>query len=159
MKFRAEDNNIMSRTLFLELHEGKLKPEEHAFRFCTHVIEAVCYLHNEVEILHNDITVCNIVIDGDHIVLVDFGKATRFSQARMYCLTEAETQEYTRKYPPELIYGQRKQSVHSDIYAVGFVLYQIANHCKILSFATKKCLKLLAEKCRYLSFFPRDPEV
>ena len=106
MKFHAEDNNIMSRTLFLELHEGKLKSEEHAFRFCTQVIEAVCYHHNEVEILHNDITVRNIVIDGDHIVLVDFGKATRFSQARMYRLTEAEKQEYTRKYPhlaPELI--------------------------------------------------------
>ena len=48
------------------------------------------------------------------LVLIDFGKAVKLSDAKMYHLGEIERQEYMSKYPhlaPEIVYGQKKQSV------------------------------------------------
>lgn len=118
---------------------------------------AIHYLHNEVEILHNDVTLHNVVIDTDHIVLIDFGQATRLTQARLYYLGEMEKQDYLTKYPhiaPEVIYGQRRQSIYSDMYSVGYVLYCVCDHSNI-SVAAKKTLTVLAEKCKSIDFSAR----
>ena len=55
--------------------------------FCTLLVEAARYLHNDVCVLHNDITTSNILVtsnDRYHIVVIDFGKATTIPQAKFY---------------------------------------------------------------------------
>ena len=65
----------------------------------------VDYLHTKAEVLHNDIACRNIVLGnaiektttsttGNYqIVLVDFGKATKLTQGRMYHLNWQEKHE------------------------------------------------------------------
>ncbi len=48
-----------------------------------------------------------------HIVLIDFGKATPASQCRRYNLSEPEKVEYLIKYPPEIVHGESKQSTYN----------------------------------------------
>ena len=111
---KYHETNGKSTTLFQEIRSKKLNSSDLEFGFCVQLMEALHYLHSEVEILHNDITTNSIVIEEDHIILIDFGKATKFSEARRYNLGETEKQEYLTKYPhlaPEVVYGQQRQSV------------------------------------------------
>ena len=65
-----------------------------------------------------------------HVVLVDFGKATKKDDSKQYNLSDAEIIEYLKKYPhiaPELIEGEIKQSVYSDVYSIGKILFRIIN--------------------------------
>ena len=121
------------------------------------LLEAVAYLHTKVEILHNDISCSNILltnsVDGTtskeyQIILIDFGIATKLLQGKQYHLNWKEKQEYTQKFPqlaPEVIEGDCRQSTHSDMYAVGWVIYKITD-LKCASY--KRPLLNLAEKCR-----------
>ena len=144
-------------TLFQELRFKKLKCSNLVFSFCAQLMEAIHYLHHDVEIFHNDITTTNILVENDHIILIDFGKAVKLSEVKMYHLGEVEKEEYISKYPhlaPEVVYGQQKQSVYSDIYATGHVFYKISDHSQI-SQALKISLRNLAGKCRALAFSSR----
>ena len=161
MQFHATDDK--SGTLFQELRDkksdssGRVDSSNRILAFCVQLVEAVHYLHHEVEILHNDITTTNIVLDNDHVVLIDFGKATKISEAKLYHLAESEKVEYMTKYThmaPEVVYGQQRQSIYSDMHAVGLVLYHVCDHGNI-SQLMKKSLKCLAEKCRSVQFFTR----
>ena len=95
--------------------------------------------------------------DGYHIVLIDFGKATTISQAKFYRLNVHEKHEYTIKYrhiAPEVIDGQQKQSVYSDMYSVGLVFYRVTDLC-YLSQNKRKDLADFAQKCRPFKFYTR----
>ena len=60
-----------------------------------------------------------------HIVLIDFGKATPLSASRRYNLSKTEKADYMVKFPhiiaPELVHGENKQSIYSDMNSVGKV--------------------------------------
>jgi len=128
------------------------------------LLEAVAYLHTKAEILHNDITYSNILLTSPvddttseeyQIILIDFGKATKLSQGKQYHLSWREKWEYIQKFPqlaPEVIEGDCRQSTHSDIYAVGGVIYKITDHnCA----SYKRPLLNLAEKCRQVCYMNR----
>ena len=85
MQFHSPDGK-QARTLFQELRGKKLNSSNLVFAFCAQLMEAIHYLHHEKEILHNDITTTNIVIENDHIVLIDFGKAVKLSEQK--CIWE-----------------------------------------------------------------------
>ena len=139
-------------------------------------MEAVSYLHCVAKILHNDITTTNIIlgpstinsdkctstevfIAGNYqIVLIDYGKATSCEKGRMLYLTNQERLDYQKKLPqipPEVREGEYRQSVHSDIFAAGGVLYQIVESGCISIKVHQKCLLNIAEKCRSVSYFNR----
>ena len=106
------------------------------------------------------ISTSNILItsnDGYHIILIDFGKVTKITNAKLYHLSLTEQQEYTVRYPhlaPEVIGGKRRQSVYSDMYSIGLVFYRITDHCRI-SGTKREDLKKFAERCRSIDFFMR----
>lgn len=85
MQFHAIDE-LTSITLYQQLCRKTLNLTTNwAWMFGAQLVEAVQYLHMEVDILHNDITYNNILITHDrdyHIVLIDFGKATKLSEAK-----------------------------------------------------------------------------
>lgn len=161
MQFHAI-SELKSITLYQELSHRTLDlPLDWALLFGAQLLEAVRYLHMEVDILHNDITYNNILITQDkdyHIVLIDFGKATKLSQAKFYHLTEAEQQEYLLYYPhiaPEVIFGRYKQSVYSDMFSVGLVLHHITDRCSFSAISVKRALVEFVQKCRSLNQFER----
>lgn len=93
--------------------------------------EAIRYLHEDVNIIHNDIKADNVVLSNSfthqvlhsklnfQIVLVDFGKATMKDKGH---LGFHEREQYRIRYhhlAPEVIDGTMKQCVVSDVYSLG----------------------------------------
>ena len=144
---------------------------------CGQLLEAVDYLHTKVNILHNNIKGDNIVIGkvkssftctSSHInpsdqhyqiLLVDFGKATKIDNGKLYSLNAIEKDEYRMKFPhiaPEVIESESKQTTYSDMFSVGGILYQVAESQQLSSCEyEKKRLKFLAEKCRLVQYHRR----
>jgi len=136
------------------------------------IFEAMNYLHNSVEIIHNDITGTNILLGqptalflsssctcsintggGNYqIMVIDFGKASHTAQDTS--LTQVEKVEYQRKFPlipSQVIEGASQQSTFGDMYAVGGVLYYIV----IFSPHYTETLLDIAEKCRITQYLHR----
>ena len=133
---------------------------------CGQIMEALRYLHEEAQLLHNDITTSNILLTDSktsdmttsvHIVVIDFGKATTILSGRKYSLTECEKSEYIRRFPhlaPEVIHGYSAQSQWSDVYAAGNIFYDIKD-AGVLTAQQADKLNSLASKCRLTEFFKR----
>ena len=141
---------------------------------CSEVLEAVRYLHSESSVIHNDIKADNILLSKSdsnssskeptssgtspltidcHVVLIDFGKATGKDSGRQYRLSRQEKMNYLTKYPqiaPEVVHGEYRQTVYSDMFSLGQVLVQISDRGHFSSLPVKHKNKLfsLIEKCR-----------
>lgn len=127
-------------TLNKEMFEKKLIVGPTAWLIaCSQLIEAISYIHDDVQILHNDIKPDNILLAADpsasdckyQIVLSDFGKATPISQGRQYHFSDSAKARYLSKYPhiaPEVVHGESKQATFSDIYAVGMLFSKLLDH-------------------------------
>lgn len=100
--------------------------------------EAVRYLHEEARILHNDLKANNVVFQGEpnlpdasskiQIVIIDFGKACERENGRKHNLSFFEKKQYRVNFPhmaPEIIDGLMKESVSSDLYALGKLFARI----------------------------------
>lgn len=124
------------------------------FFFCGQILKAMEYL---VKIIHNDIKCDNILIShqavpevslpdsvqsilpstsgnwapDQHIVVIDFGKATIIQSAKKYSLNEKEIQSYFQNYrhiAPEVVRGECQQSPHSDMFSVGCLFQSLVDH-------------------------------
>jgi serine/threonine protein kinase len=137
-------------------------------------MEAMLYLHTQIEIIHNDIK-CNNILLADspsiasssssqngltlqhHVVLIDFGKATDRTRGRHYNLSEIEMVTYLTRYPhiaPEVTHGEKPLSTSSDIYSLGKVLQRMADYGS-LSRDNRSKLMVLGEKCCSIHYFKR----
>ena len=78
-------------------------------------MEALCSLHTEIEILHNDIKPNNVLLTDSmtgsqpdqkfiQILLIDFGKATPLQNDHKYSCSDAERQSI---FTSILIYPQK----------------------------------------------------
>lgn len=127
------------------------------------ILEALCYLHEQVHVIHNDLKSNNVLITSsfsDHssvqIVLIDFGKATRIDEGRKLKLCDKQREEYMLRCPhiaPEVIDGMAKESPSSDIYGAGGIFLRIYDNDCLLSFKESNleiCQKYLniSIKCR-----------
>ena len=84
-------------------------------------MQAFTYLHEEVQVIHNDVTLKNVLVTNSftddtvvQIVIIDFGKASKANSGKMYNLSDTEKSSYMVKYPylaPELIEGRVKENV------------------------------------------------
>lgn len=136
---------------------------------CAQILEAVNYLHNQVDILHNDIKEDNIILGqlpsnsescsaNFQIVLIDFGKATNISKGKHYHLSLTERIQYRQKYPhiaPEVVEGETKQSMCSDMFSVGGIFYKIVDNGFSDCTEQKQKLSFLAEQCRLVQYHKR----
>lgn len=109
---------------------------ESAFDLKLIIRQVICgmeELHTKYKVLHNDIKSDNIVLSqkGEHVVhavIVDFGKACDIEGGKMYRLSLREREVYITDHPqvaPDLRDGKCKQSIASDVYSFGRVLYRI----------------------------------
>lgn len=135
---------------------------------CSQLTEAISYIHEDIQILHNDIKPDNILLSADptaadskyQIILSDFGKATSISHGRQYNVSASEKAQYQRKYPhiaPEVVDGKNRQSTSSDIYAVGVLFDKLLDHDCFFSLAAslKNEFALLSAKCKSCNYSSR----
>ena len=160
------DGNEFSCNINEALRRNVITDESKWLEICGQIMEALRYLHEEAQLLHNDITTSNILLTDSktddmttsvHIVLIDFGKATTILGGRKYSLTECEKSEYIRRFPhlaPEVIHGYSAQSQWSDVYAAGNIFYDIKD-AGVLTAQQADKLNSLASKCRLTEFFKR----
>ena len=99
------------------------------------MLEAARYLHDEVQLINNDIKSNSILLTHSfvskssmvQIVIVDFGKCTKIENRRSFKLSQMEKAENMRMYPymaQELIEGIANESPQTDIiYTAQVVLY------------------------------------
>lgn len=165
MQFHAYDISSYKAVTVEERlkQDKKFSDEINWLILCSNLLEAVAYLHNEKDILHNDIKVNNILITGSvashHIVLIDFGKATYIRDAKRYSLSEFERREHIRKFPhiaPEIIKGETKQSVQGDMFAIGLVVSKMINSSNCgLPRSSQNKLRVFAESCQSVNYATR----
>ena len=137
---------------------------------CSQLLEAIKYIHSTPQILHNDIKPDNILLTQVQtqeissqcifkyqVVLIDFGKATPISSAKRFDLTEQEKVQYLTKYPhiaPEVVHEQSKQTIQSDIYAVGVTFCVLLDHNLFSSLPqdSAKEFQALTAKCKRVTY-------
>lgn len=176
-QFHGVDGKTM--TLQKEIHDHHrqlITTYVQWMNLCIQLLEAINYLHCQAQLLHNDIKGDNILLSDNpsgqlqdlaaassssisssgvyHVVLIDFGKATHVTRGRVYNLTEREKEQYVVKFPhyaPEVINGNGKQTIMSDMYAVGVLLKKMSNHgCFGSLTSTERGLRLieLIDQCK-----------
>ena len=83
-------------------------------RLIVQMLEALAYLHHR-GVLHRDIKPTNVMVAGDSVKLLDFGIATRTSEARA-----GEVAGTLGFIPPETFHGHQP-SAASDLYSAGVI--------------------------------------
>lgn len=157
------DNGIpKAMTLHQELQAAEILGGLDWVLVLAQLMEAVCYLHNDVGVVHNDIKTDNILLSTHsplsqevQVILADFGKATKLGDAKRYNLSELEQAQYMRRYnhiAPEVIAGETKQSTSSDMFSVGGVIQHILDAKKLQSFPNRRELQQFAERCRSVHY-------
>ncbi len=96
-------------------------------RLFSQVTDAVAYAHGKL-IVHRDLKPANILVDGDgRVRLLDFGIAKLLEDGETHDtrVTELSGRALTPDYAsPEQLRGE-PLTVHSDVYSLGVVLYEL----------------------------------
>lgn len=89
------------------------------------VAEGLAFLHAH-GIVHRDVKPGNLLIEGDHLVIADFGLAKAIGAAATDELTSERLVVGTPVYmSPEQASGAKRIDGRSDIYSLGCVLYEM----------------------------------
>ena len=124
---------------------------------CENILSAVIFIHQK-EILHND----NFIFTGDHVVLIDFGKATMIKCPVIYRLKPDEQEMYNlhHRHPAHELRNVpgSKQTQATDTYSTGYLfkhtaacipyqpIIELGRLLKHQSIAQRASLKLALEK-------------
>src|SRR5712691_1345871 len=105
--------------------EGKL-PVADAVRIMHEMADALAYAHAE-GVLHRDVKPENILLEGGHAVLTDFGVARALAESRSGGrLTDTGLAVGTPGYmSPEQAAGERHVDARADVYALAVVGYEM----------------------------------
>ena len=92
-------------------------------RVSVQLVSVIYYLHNIVKIVHRDIKLENIIIDGNYnIKLIDFGLSKELDSEHSLMNTLCGSQAYIA---PEFI-GKEQYTNAADIWSLGVVIYALA---------------------------------
>lgn len=110
-----------------DLLQSKQSLSEHreAKRMMKPLCSAIRYLHDEMQIVHRDVKLENILLrdaeDCSSVVLIDFGFARRCKDSAMMCRTDCGTRNYAS---PEVLLG-RPYGKGVDVWALGVSLFML----------------------------------
>ena len=172
IQFHGIDNSTKTLTISKAIIEKKIKHSHVWLGVCLQLMEALCYIHAEVQILHNDIKQNNVLLtdsmtasqlqthEAYHIVLIDFGKATALQNDHRYNHSDAEKAAYFSKYPhipPEVIEGQTPRTEASDVYAAGCIMQQVMDSDLLIELLPEQKLNIqyIINKCKHLQYMKR----
>ena len=105
--------------------DGRL-PVADAVRILREVADALAFAHAH-HVVHRDVKPENILLQGEHAVLADFGIARALAASHSTVrLTESGTMLGTRGYmPPEQVLGLTPADPRTDVYSAGVVGYEM----------------------------------
>ena len=109
------------------LEQKKSLKKEKIIELFSQMLDAVGYVHS-MGIVHRDLKPSNFIIDSkEKIKLLDFGIAKNMDQNSVdYTLTQTQQSMGTPLYmSPEQIKSSKSVTIHSDIYSLGVVLWQM----------------------------------
>jgi serine/threonine protein kinase len=100
-------------------------PLDDALRIAREVADALGYAHSH-GVIHRDVKPENILLQGGHALVADFGIALAVQQAGGHRMTQTGLSLGTPQYmSPEQAMGERSIDARSDIYALGAVTYEM----------------------------------
>ncbi|MDB4889064.1 MAG: protein kinase, partial [Gemmatimonadetes bacterium] len=100
-------------------------PLDDALRIAREVADALGYAHAH-GVIHRDVKPENILLQGGHALVADFGIALAVQQAGGQRMTQTGLSLGTPQYmSPEQAMGERTIDARADIYALGAVTYEM----------------------------------
>ncbi|MES2125590.1 MAG: protein kinase [Gemmatimonadota bacterium] len=116
---------VEGQSLRTHLDQQRQLPVDEAITIAREVGEALEHAHQH-NIIHRDIKPDNILLDGGHAVVADFGIARAIGSGGTGALTQAGVSVGTPLYmSPEQAAGETNLDGRSDQYALGCVLYEM----------------------------------
>ncbi|HET8649689.1 MAG TPA: serine/threonine-protein kinase, partial [Gemmatimonadales bacterium] len=116
---------VEGESLRARLARERQLPVEDALRITADIADALAYAHQR-GLIHRDVKPENILLEGGHGMLMDFGIARALSSNETQRLTDSGLVVGTPIYmSPEQASGERKLDGRSDQYALACVLYEM----------------------------------
>jgi serine/threonine-protein kinase len=116
---------VKGESLRTRLMREKRLPVEEAVQIAREVADALACAHGE-GVIHRDVKPGNIMLEGGHAFLADFGVAHAVAEARDERITQTGVSVGTPAYmSPEQATGEGGVDGRSDQYALGCVLYEM----------------------------------
>jgi serine/threonine protein kinase len=116
---------VTGETLRARLERERQLPIDDALRIAREVADALGAAH-ALGIVHRDVKPENILLQGGHALVADFGIALAVQQAGGQRITQTGLSLGTPQYmSPEQAMGEKAIDARSDIYALGAVTYEM----------------------------------
>ena len=116
---------IEGETLRSRLSREHKLPVEVAVQFAREMADALEYAHRQ-GVVHRDVKPENVLIQGEHALVADFGIALALEHAGGDRLTRTGIAIGTPQYmAPEQAAGERTIDARADVYALGAVLHEM----------------------------------
>jgi serine/threonine-protein kinase len=116
---------VEGETLRARLERERQLPVRDAVRIAREVADALAYAHAR-GVIHRDVKPENILLQGGHALVADFGIALAVQQAGGQRITQTGLSLGTPQYmAPEQATGEKSVDARADVYALGVVTYEM----------------------------------
>jgi serine/threonine-protein kinase len=116
---------VEGETLRTRLDRESQLPVTDAVRIAREVADALAYAHSR-GVIHRDVKPENILLQGGHALVADFGIALAVQQAGGHRITQTGLSLGTPQYmAPEQAAGEKSVDARADIFALGAVTYEM----------------------------------
>ena len=149
---------VTGETLRARLDRERQLAVDDAVRIAREVADAIAYAHG-LGVVHRDVKPENILLQGGHALVADFGIALAVQQAGGQRLTQTGLSLGTPQYmSPEQAMGERTIDARSDVYSLGAVTYEMLAGEPPFTGATVQAIvaKLLTDAPRALTQLRRS---